>query len=71
MYQLINIRCTSFKSRIGTLPLDKMIDEYKRCGIVHKTNAKDLNGYGIIKYEIPIIGDDEIKVSVKGDADQC
>lgn len=63
--------CTSFKSRGGTLPLDTMIEEYKKCGIVHKTNVKDLYGYGVIKYEIPIIGDDEIKVSLRGDAAQC
>ena len=63
--------CTSFKSRGGTLPSDTMIDEYKKCGIVHRTNVKDSSGYGVIKYEIPIMNDDEIQVSLYGDADQC
>lgn len=63
--------CTSFKGRDVTLPLDEMIEEYKKCGIVYKTNAKNSYKYGIIKYEIPIIGDDDIKVTAKGDAAKC
>lgn len=62
--------CTSFKTvSSDMLPTDIMMQEYRKGGIVHKTNLRDQNGYGVVKYIIPIINEtDLIKVSFIGDA---
>ena len=54
--------CTGFASK--GLPLDSMLERYRKCGVVHRTNLKDDCQYGIVKYSIPIFDRDK-KISVE------
>ena len=47
--------CTSYNK--CNLPHDEMLSKYKQGGFVFKTNCKDADGYGIVKYCIPIVSD--------------